>query len=233
MTQALPSAIQQAAGADSNLRVGIVQAVDSASTITVNIGGGIISDMPFLASYSPAVGDNVSIARFNATWLALGIVGEFRAGQVMAGVRTSTTPTPVTTSSTTEADIPFLANVTPRTFLAGHAYEFFARFITQQSVATDIFQFRCRRDTALTGTEMAFQRFSNNKTTGSWAQSMQFMFEETFTEPLSLFWSVVQVTGTGTITITPATNAATYCYWRAVDLGFNSSISGSPWDVTI
>jgi len=232
MSQALPAAIQTVAGANSNLRVGIVQSVDSAGFLTVNVGGGIISTMPYLSSYSPAVGDNVQIARFDATWLVLGIVGVPRAGQVIAGVRSSTTATPVTTVGTTEADLPFLSTQVERTFLAGHAYEFFARFITAQSVATDIFQFRCRRDTALTGTEMGFQRFSNNKTTGSWAQSMQFMFEEPITEPLSLFWSVVQVTGTGTITITPASNTATFCYWRAVDLGLNSAVNGSPWDVT-
>lgn len=229
MSQPLAGAIQQASVANSNLRVGIVQAVTGAGTVIVNIGGGIISDMPFLASYSPAVGDNVTIARFDATWIVLGIVGT-PGLTVVNGVITSST-TGVTTAGTVESDLPFLASVAPVTVHGGHIYEMFARCSTIQTVATDEFQWRCRRDTAVTGTEIGFQRFSNRTVTGSWSQQMQGPYEALADDVFDVFWSVVRISGTGTMTLSPQAGS-TRAYMKFTDLGLNTTVSGSPWSVT-
>lgn len=232
MSQPLAGAIQQVAAANSNLRVGIVQAIDSASAITVNIGGGIISDMPFLASYSPAVGDNVSIARFDATWIALGIVGDPSLTVVRGTVSSSVTA--FTSVGTTEMDLPFLASQENVKVSAGHIYELFVRCVTQQSVAADEFQWRCRRDAPAPtspGQEIGFQRFSNRTVTGSWSEQMQGPYEAVADESFPIFWSLVRVTGSGTITATP-TAGTTRAYMKVVDLGLNTGVSGSPWSVT-
>lgn len=229
MTQTLPASIQQNTGNESNLRVGIVQSVDSAISLTVNIGGGIIDSMPFLASYSPSVGDNVQIARFDATWLVLGIVGN-PGLTVINGVITSST-TNVVTSGTTESDLPFLSSQTPVVVRAGHIYEFHAFCITAQSVNVDLFEWRARRDTALTGTEIAFQRFSNTTSANSWGQEVTVAIEFTADDTFSLFWSMVRITGTGTVTASPTLGVAR-AYMKVTDMGLNTSVSGSPWSVT-
>lgn len=229
MTHTLAGAIQKTAAADSNLRVGIVQSVDSATSLTVNVGGGIISTMPYLSSYSPSVGDNIQIARFDATWIVLGLIGN-PGLTVINGVVTSQTATIVTTAAV-ESDITYLASQRPVVVHAGHMYEFFARTTSQQSVATDIFQWRVRRDTAVTGTELGFQRFSNGVTTGSWATSWSSIFEATADDSFNIFWSFIRVAGTGTITATP-TAGSTRAYAKVTDLGLNTSVSGSPWSVT-
>jgi hypothetical protein len=230
MTQALAGAIAQTSGAESNLRVGIVQSIDSATSITVNIGGGIITDIPFVSSYSPALGDNVNIARYNATWLAIGIVGS-PGLTVINGVVTSSTTT-VTTSGTVESDLPFLSSQVPVVVKQGHIYEMFAQTITAQSVATDTFQWRVRRDVAVTGQELGFKRFSNNTITGSWVSWMFAVFEATVDESFDIFWSLVRVLGTGTITAGP-TAGTTRAYMKVTDMGLNTTVSGSPWSVTL
>jgi hypothetical protein len=229
MTQALATTIQKTSESKANLRVGIVQSIDSSTRVTVNVGGGIITDMPFLASYSPAVGDNVTMARFDATWLILGIVGN-PGLTVINGTITSSTTT-VTTSATTEADLPFLASQRPVVVKAGHIYELFAFCITAQSVNVDLFEWRARRDTALTGTELGFQRFSNTTSANSWGQTMQTAFEATVDDSFNLFWSLVRITGTGTITATP-TLSPVRAYMKVTDLGLNTNVANSPWSVT-
>jgi hypothetical protein len=228
MSEKLAGAVQQTSGANSNLRVGIVLSVDSASSLTVNVGGGIISGMPYLASYSPAVDDNVTIARFEATWIVLGIVGS-PSLTVINGVVTSSST--AVSGISAETDIPYLASQVPVHVRAGHIYEMFARTLTTQTVATDIFQWRVRRDTAVTGTELGFQRFSNGVTTGSWATQMVTIFEATADDTFDIFWSFTRVTGTGTITATPQ-GGTTRSYAKVTDLGLNTTVSGSFWSVT-
>lgn len=230
MTHALPSAIQQQAGANSNLRVGIVQSITSATRIVVNIGGGIIDDIPFLSSYSPAVGDNVNLVRYDATWLALGIVG-LPGLAVVRGTVTSSTVA-LTTSAAVELDLPFLASQEPVVVSADHIYEMYVRCPTGQSVATDFFQWRVRRDTAVSGQELGFQRFSNNSLTTFIAREMTTIFEATADEAFDVFWSVQRIgTSTGTITMTPSTNT-TRAYMKVTDLGLNTTVTDSPWSET-
>src|SRR6185369_14312601 len=50
MTQALAKAVQKSSDSSANLRVGIVEAIESNSSLTVNVGGGHITEMPYLAS---------------------------------------------------------------------------------------------------------------------------------------------------------------------------------------
>jgi hypothetical protein len=229
MSQKLAGAVQQAATSDSNLRVGIVTAIESASSVTVNVGGGTITGMPFLASYSPVVGDNVTISRFNATWLVLGVVGS-PSLTVVNGVVTSSS-TPVTTTATTESDLPFLSSQVPLVVHAGHIYEMFARTISTQSVATDLFRWRVRRDVAVTGTELGFQSFSNGVINSNWAIQMVTIFEAATDDTFDIFWSLVRIGGTGTITATPV-SGTTRSYMKVTDLGLNTSVNGSPWSVT-
>jgi hypothetical protein len=229
MSEKLAQAVKKSAASDSNLRVGIIQSVDSATRVTVNVGGGVISDMPFLASYSPAAGDNVTIARFDATWLVLGIVGAATL-TVVNGVVTSS-PTAVTTTATTESDLPFLASQEPVRVQAGHIYEMFARTVSTQSVATDLFRWRVRRDVAVTGQELGFQSFSNGVTNSNWAIQMVTIFEATVDDTFNIFWSLVRIGGTGTITATPV-SGTTRSYMKVTDLGLNTGVSGSPWSVT-
>jgi hypothetical protein len=226
----LASTVAKKAGTDTNIRVGIVQSIDSASRITVNVGGGILTDMPFLASYSPAVGDNVNIARFDATWLVLGIVGSPGLSVVLGTVTSSTAA--VTTSALVESDLPFLSSQHNLTVRAGHIYEFHVRCLTQQSVAGDAFQWRCRRDVAVTGTELAFQRFSNGIITALWASEFSSILEVADDDTFPIFWSLVRISGTGTITATP-TIANTRSYMKVTDLGLNTTVEDSPWSVTL
>lgn len=230
MSNKLAGAVAVAAKSDSNLRVGIVQSIDSASRITVNVGGGTLTDMPFLASYSPAVGDNVNIARFDATWLVLGIVGSPGLSVVRGTVTSSTTA--VVTSALVEADLPFLSSQRNLQVRAGHIYEFHVRCLTQQSVAADAFQWRCRRDVAITGTELAFQRFSNGIITALWASEFSSILEVTEDDNYPIFWSLVRISGSGTMTATP-TIANTRSYMKVTDLGLNTTVEDSPWSVTL
>ncbi len=232
MSAKLAAAVEKKAGSASNLRVGIVTSIDSASRVTVNVAGGTLTDMPFLASYSPSIGDNVTIARFDATWLVLGLVGN-PGLTVVKGTVTSSTTAAGPSSGTTEMDLPFLASVGNLQVHAGHVYEMYARCLTVQSVATDVFQWRVRRDTAAPsgGTELGFQRFSNGVTTGSWASMFFTVFEATADDSFPIFYSLVRVTGTGTITATP-TASTTRAYMKVTDLGLNTTVADSPWSVT-
>jgi hypothetical protein len=230
MTQALAKAVQKSSDSSANLRVGIVEAIESNSSLTVNVGGGHITGMPYLASYSPAVGDNVTIARYEATWLVLGLVGSPGLTVINGTITTSTTN--ITGIGATETDLPFLASQTPVVVKAGHIYEFFAFVITRQTVAVDIFELRARRDAAAPGgTEIAFQRFSQNSTVTAWGQTITAAIEFDADDSFNLFWSIILVSGTGTITANP-TSGVSQSYMKVTDLGLNTSVSGSPWSVT-
>lgn len=67
----------------SPVRVGTVTALTANSTLSVDVGGGtILTSIPYLASYAPAVSDKVFLAAWDATYVALGKTGS------------STVPTP-------------------------------------------------------------------------------------------------------------------------------------------
>jgi hypothetical protein len=69
---ALPSAIQKKVGPPTAMRTGVVTGiVGDDINIMVNISGGEYT-MPYLSSYFPALGDNVSVLYTDATWLVLG-----------------------------------------------------------------------------------------------------------------------------------------------------------------
>jgi hypothetical protein len=98
---ALPAAIQTKVGTPSNMRIGVVQSVSS-TRVVVNVAGALLP-VPYLNSYLPIVGDNVSMIFFGATWLVLGAAATAsppRNGIVVAPLTTVSSGTP--TSGTTE-----------------------------------------------------------------------------------------------------------------------------------
>jgi hypothetical protein len=228
MTSPVASAVTTALPPDSGIRVGVVTVVESTSAITVNIGGGIITGMPFINSYLPAVGDNVQIVRMDATWICIGRIG-FYPGGTVGGVRATSTTT-VVTSGTTELDLPFLGFTTH--VQDDHVYEIFVRMYVTMSVANDVFEIRIRRDTALAGTEMSFNRFTLPVTTGVLFATGWGIYESPTTETFPIFISVVRVTGTGTLTIAPRAaggNAQLSSYARMTDVGLGLNVSGTAW----
>lgn len=67
----------------SPIRVGTVMALTANSTLSVDVGGGtVLTSIPYLASYAPAIADKVFLAAWDATYVALGKTGS------------STVPTP-------------------------------------------------------------------------------------------------------------------------------------------
>lgn len=227
MTSPVASAVQSALPPDSGIRVGVVTAIESTSAVTVNVGGGIITGMPYLASYVPAIGDNVQIIRMDATWLVIGVIGG-NPGILAGGARgISTTPTAAVSA---ETDLSFLA-FTAQT-KQSHVYEILARLIVVQTVATDVFTIQFRRDTALTGTQIGLYRTSTAATTGSMSLMAVAPFEEVVNETLSVFVSVLRAAGTGTIAVTPRIsggNVQLSSYSRMIDMGLDQDIPGSGW----
>lgn len=230
MTSPLATAVASTLPPDSGIRVGVVTALESTSTITVNVGGGVLTGMPFLNSYIPAVGDNVQIVRMDATWLCVGVIGAYPSN-VIAGVRATSTTTVGPTSAGTELDLPFLSfTAAPRD---DHTYEIFTRLLVTQSVATDVFEVRMRRDTALTGTQIGLSR-SDTGATSTIMDMLGFAIYESAAaeDAMNIFISVARVGGTGTLTVFPRTtggNSQFSSYAKMTDMGLSFSITGSAW----
>lgn len=70
---ALPAATQRAAGPASALRTGTVTAISSSGGVTVSVQGGSLPGLAYLDSYTPQVGDVVSLYAQDSSWLVLGV----------------------------------------------------------------------------------------------------------------------------------------------------------------
>lgn len=70
----LPTAIAQAIGPLSGMRIGVVTSFTDAGQLNVQIGNGVQEDVNYLASYNPVPGDIVQVLRQEATWLVLGTI---------------------------------------------------------------------------------------------------------------------------------------------------------------
>lgn len=146
---------------------------------------------------------------------------------VQAAVRATSTVTTVTTG-TTELNLPQLEIPFVNVY-AGRQYEFGGRAMIQQSVGTDTFDLRVRRDTALTGTQVGFVRFSLSQ--GPVTVPILGTFQANVTETVTLFVSLVRVGGTGTCTFTPRVaggNAQLSSYFKISDEGSFTG-PGSAW----
>jgi len=67
----LAQAINQQLGLRTDLIVGVVDNLNNAPLVGVNVRGSVL-DLDALASYTPAVGDNVAILRYGSVYLVLG-----------------------------------------------------------------------------------------------------------------------------------------------------------------
>lgn len=135
-------------------------------------------------------GHLVTAKRLNA---ALGTI----TGRILAQAGTY-----LTTSGTTELDLPKLA-VADYPVVAGRYYKFELRVQGNASVANDQFAFRVRRDTAVSGTELAQARYQVANVTAFTDQRVLIKYwKATTTNPaLDLFVSVQRTAGSGTLAI--------------------------------
>lgn len=69
----LPDALVSALGAPGGVRLrqGVVSAV-TGTQVDVDVSGATLTDVPYLASYAPAVSDIVGILSDGSGWLVLG-----------------------------------------------------------------------------------------------------------------------------------------------------------------
>lgn len=231
MTDPLATAVATVNPPDSGIRVGVVTAVESTTRLTCNIGGGVITGLPYLESYLPAVGDNVQIVRMDATWLVVGVVGPF-PGQVIAGCR-GTSTTAITGIAGTETDIPFLSFTA--SVKNNWVYEIFTSILVTQTVATDAFTIQVRRDTAVTGSQMGFGRYSTEFTAAGGRWSLHAPFECSQDETITFFFSAVRATGTGTLSVIPRLSGGDgqlSSYSKIGPISLGTSIPGSGWQNT-
>jgi len=74
-SKAVAASVQKSQPPNFAMRTGIVISIESPSTLTVDISGSTIPNMPYLSSYSPLPGDNVQILKMDNTWIVIGSVG--------------------------------------------------------------------------------------------------------------------------------------------------------------
>lgn len=229
MTSPLATQVTAALPPDSGIRVGVVVAIESTTTLTVNVGGGVLTGLPYLDSYFPAAGDNVQIIRMDATWLVVGTLGP-SPGTILAGSRGTSTTT-ITPINTVETNLPFLSFTA--SVKLNQVYEIFASILVQQSIATDAFTWQIRRDTAVTGTQVGFGRFSTGFTANGGRERIEATFEPLQDENVTFFFSAIRASGTGDLTVIPRLaggNSQLASYSRMTFLSLGINISGSGWE---
>jgi len=135
-------------------------------------------------------------------YYVVGLIGDAQGvPEILMTATRGASTTGLTTSGTTELNLSFLQ--TEFSASDGYTYEFFTHFVScVQTVATDQFQLRFKRDVSITGTELGLFNFSNGNT-GSMSLNASSFLEASQTESISLFVSVARTSGTGTLSVFP------------------------------
>lgn len=219
MAHKVAAAVQDKVGVPTGMRTGKVVSVDSATTLTANVGGSAISKIPYLGSYTPAPGDNVDILTYGATWLAIGSLGAAGAGTVLDAVLITTTGA-INTPSASETDVSTLA--LSASVRAARQYMIWCQIRLVLTVITDRALVQARTATALTGTIVGRVSFGGiDQPTGLFG----FPYQPAADGTLNVFFSTLRGSGTGTVGALGAATAGAATTWSAiVDIG-----TPAPW----
>jgi|SRR5215510_3647822 len=137
-------------------------------------------------------------------------------------VQVSTPGALQTTSGTTELNITSL-QMNPIDLVAGGLYSFEPQLILNNSVATDEFLFRVRRDTPVTGTLVGEMSIWRPNTTLGYSFVTYDDFTSSIDDPAVQFYcSLVRATGTGTCTIHGQFNTLSRTSMKITRIGYSS-----------
>lgn len=230
----LASAVRGAVGQPASVRIGIV---DSLAPLVISAQGAPFDDVGLLGSYVPQVGDTVAmlgqsteVGSDPASWLALGNV-ESSAGAGNHGVRWLDAVNVGTFSSgAVSAQTNLSAFQLTADLVEGMAYLIHVQFQYSVTAATDNWRVRVRRDTALTGGEVAQAQFSG----ANLLNPLHLVFpyyptgDQTGTDKL-LFFSVERVSGAGTITVNGSPGGGNSRSWSGIESVGATSVAGGVW----
>lgn len=191
------------------LRVGVVQTVVSDSQVVVNVSGQN-STFPYLDTYFPMPGDNAQILKMNDTWVAIGQVGHSGSSRRIIDAVTVQTTGVIAGPASGETNVARLA--LGGNFFTSQEYLIRVQLSVTLSVNTDTWQINVRRDTALTGTLVAF-----SVDTGSGSPHFVFPWSPPADGSRGIFFSTARATGTGTVQSNGALNAATMQSWASIE----------------
>lgn len=129
-----------------------------------------------------------------------------------------------TTSGTTELDITKLV-LGPVDLVAGGLYSLQPQLILSNSVATDEFLFRVRKNTAVTGTLISEMYIWSPNTTLGYSFVTYDDFPSVADDPaVTLYCSLVRIIGTGTCTIYGQFNTLSRTSMKIVRIGYSSAL---------
>jgi hypothetical protein len=132
-----------------------------------------------------------------------------------------------TTAGTTELNIPKLA-LGPIPQVNGGLYRFEPRLIVQNSVGTDDFELRLRRDTALTGTIVKSWFLYGPQHVGVHHWQIWADIPATVTEDVNYFVSLRRTAGTGTLSLYGQVGSSDASGIAAVRSGYSSEFAVIP-----
>jgi hypothetical protein len=129
-----------------------------------------------------------------------------------------------TTSGTTELNITKLV-LGPVDLVAGGLYSLEPQLILNNSVATDEFLFKVRKNTPLTGTLIAEMSIWRPNTTLGYSFVTYDDFASAADDPaVTLYCSLVRATGTGTCTIYGQFNTLSRTSMKITRIGYSSAL---------
>lgn len=156
MSTKLAHQTQKTAGIPNGLRTATITAVNG-SAVTISVAGGsFTSGVGVLASYSPSVGDVVSVFRQDSAWLVLGSVALVGANRRIG--TTNAVADGTATSGTTE----LVVNTVTVNVVAGQRYHVKSYFPYVISIANERYLIRLREGITTAGAQITYDTAYGN-----------------------------------------------------------------------
>jgi hypothetical protein len=183
---------QKTAGIPNGLRTATVTAT---SPLTISVAGGAFSSgVGALASYSPSVGDVVSVFRQDSSWLVLGSVA-------LTGVtRRVGTTNADTDGSATSGTTELVVNTVTVNIIAGQLYHVRSYFPYVGSVAADKFFIRLREGNTITGAQITYDNATITTTSAVYVAKPEADWVAPTSGSQVFCVTAQQFAGTGTLT---------------------------------